>query len=100
MSSRIALIALICVGATGFAGAQTPSSQDNPPSPKEAPTTPSNSSTPSSASSPHQRQAMNKEPSAQQMKECVAKHRSENSSMTVTDAKKACRDELRAPTSH
>jgi hypothetical protein len=82
--------------------AQTPSPQNNPPSSKEAPTTSSSTSNPSAASSPHQRQAMNKEPSAQQMKECVNKHRSADSNMTVTDAKKACRDEFKAsaPTSH
>lgn len=96
MSSRIALIALVCVGASGLAVAQTPSSQESPAAPKEAPTTPSNASSPSSASSPHQRQAMSKEPNAQQMKDCIAKQRSENSNMTKDEAKKACKAEFKA----
>jgi hypothetical protein len=109
MSSRIALIALVCVGATGLAVAQTTSPQDTTPpnsshqsAPKEAPTTSSNASSPSSASSPHQRQAMSKEPTAQQMKDCVAKQRAENSSMSSSEAKKACKEEFKAhsPTSH
>jgi hypothetical protein len=87
-----------------LAVAQTsPSQETSPPSstshqspPKEAPTTSSNASTPSSASSPHQRQAMSKEPNAQQMKECVAKQRAQNTSMTSSAAKKACKEEFKA----
>jgi hypothetical protein len=103
MSSRIALIALVCVGATGLAVAQTSPSDTTSPSsrspPKEAPTTSSNASTPSSASSPHQRQAMGKEPNAQQMKDCVAKQKAANSSISSSDAKKACKEELKSSSS-
>jgi hypothetical protein len=99
MSSRIALIALLCVGASDLAVAQT---EPTSPTPKEAPTTPSNASTPASASSPHQRQAMSKEPTSQQMKDCIAKQKSENSNMSKDEAKKACKAEFKAhqPTSH
>jgi len=100
MRSRIALIALACLGATGLAVAQTSPSQDTTsPStssqPKEAPTTSSSTSSPSSASSPHQRQAMGKEPNAQMMKDCIAKQRAQDSSMSKSDAKKACKEEMK-----
>ena len=103
MSSRMTLIALLCVGATGLAVAQTSPSQENTsPStssqspPKEAPTTSSSASTPSSASSPHQRQAMAKESNKKMMKDCIAKQRAQNSSMSKSDAKKACETEMKS----
>ena len=95
MRSRIALIALACLGATGLAVAQTSPSQDTTSPPKEAPTTSSSTSNPSSASSPHQRQAMGKEPNAQMMKDCIAKQRAQDSSMSKSDAKKACKEEMK-----
>ena len=99
MTTRIAMLALVCVGVSGLAIAQT---QTSPPdttspsqtAPKEAPATPSNTSKPSSASSPHQRQALGKEPNAQQMKDCIAKERAANSSMSKADAKKSCKEQL------
>jgi len=102
MSSRIALITLVCVAASGLAMAQTSPSQDttspststqNPT--KESPTTSSSASHPASASSPHQRQALAKEPSAQQVKDCVAKQRAEDSSVSEKDAKKTCKAQLK-----
>jgi hypothetical protein len=105
MSTRIAVIAFVCLGATGVAVAQTTPSEDTTsPStqrqtPKEAPTTSSSASSPASASSPHQRQATGKESNSKMMKDCVAKQRAQNSSMSKSDAKKACEEEMKSNSS-
>lgn len=102
MTTRIAMLALVCVGASGLAIAQaqtpppntTSPSTSSQPAPKEAPTTDSSAS-PSSASSPHQRQATGKE-SDQMMKDCIAKERAANSALSKSDAKKACKEQMKS----
>ena len=95
MTSRIALLALICVGASGlvFGQTETPPSQSTPRTPNEAPAPGNSTSRPSDASSPHQRQATSKE---DEMKGCIAKERSQNSGMSKADAKKACKDQMKS----
>src|SRR5690348_9785337 len=100
MNLRIALLAAAWVGAASLSVAQqTPSSQDNstttttPSTQKEAPT--SSSTNPAAASSPHQRQAMAKG-NDKMMKDCVAKQRSDHSGMSKSDARKACKEQLKS----
>lgn len=108
MTYRTAMLALVCVGATGLAvgQAQTPPSQDTTPpststprSPNEAPTTDSSASRPKDASSPHQRQATGKEAHEKMMKDCVKEQRAQNSSMSKDAAKKACEEQMKSSTS-
>lgn len=56
--------------------------------------TSSSSTSPSSASSPHQRETT-RMASKQSMKDCIAKEKSDNSGMSTTDAKKACRAQMK-----
>ena len=96
MTSRIALLALVCAGASGwvFGQAQTPTSPDTPPrTPNEAPAPGQSTSRPADASSPHQRQATGKE---DDLKGCIAKERSQNSGMSKEDAKKACKEQMKS----
>jgi len=102
MNFTIAVLAAACIGAAGLAVAQqTPPSQDtsspsasSPSAQREAPTT--RSTSPSSASSPHQRQAMARGSNDKMMKDCIAKQRSENSGMSKSDAKKACKQQMKS----
>lgn len=105
MTPRTAMLAMVCMAAGGLAAAQTqtPPSQDNTSSPSssqrtptEAPATGSSTSSPASASSPHQRQAMAKGTSDKMMKDCMAKERAQNSSMSKSDAKKACKEQMKS----
>lgn len=102
MTSRIAMIALICMGASGLTLAQTTPSQDSSSSsssqrtPTEAPTTDSSASNPASASSPHQRQAMAKGSSDKMMKDCVAKQRAQNSGVSKKDATNTCKEQMKS----
>jgi hypothetical protein len=108
MTTRIAMLALVCVGASGLVIAQTQTpppdttspSKSSQPAPKEAPATSSSTSKPSSASSPHQRQALgtepNKQSNSQRMKDCVAKERAANSAMSTTEAKKTCKEQFKS----
>jgi hypothetical protein len=96
MTSRIALLALVCVGASGlvFGQAETPPSQDTSPrTPNETAAPGKSTSRPSDASSPHQRQATNKE---DEMKGCIAKERSQNSGMSKEEAKKVCKEQMKS----
>jgi hypothetical protein len=52
------------------------------------------STNPAAASSPHQQQAT-RTASKQAMKDCVAKQQSDNSSLSATDAKKACKAQMK-----
>jgi hypothetical protein len=108
MTYRSAMLALVCVGASGLAigQAQTPPSQDTttPPSstttpraPNEAPTPNTSASRPADASSPHQRQATGKE-HEKMMKDCVKEQRAQNSSMSKDAAKKACEEQMKSST--
>ena len=103
MTTRVAMLALICVGASGPAmvQAQTPPEETTPPStssqpaPKEAPATGRSTSRPSSASSPHQRQATGKEMD-QMMKDCIAKERAADSSVSESAAEKTCKEHMKS----
>ena len=117
--SRAALLALVSIGATGFAMAQTPPSQDSTaPSSASSPaqrdatksTAPeapaSNGSDPSAASTPHQQQAtegttagMDKSKHEKMMKDCVAKQQAKDSAMSKDDAKKTCTDQMKMSSS-
>ncbi len=108
MSPRIAMLAFICVGLSGLAvaQAQTPPSQDTtPPStstpraPNETPTTGDSASGPKDASSPHQRQATGKQSRDEMMKDCVAKERADDASLSKDAAKKACKEQMNSTSS-
>jgi len=102
MNFRIAAFAAACIGAASLAVAQpttSPSRDTSQPSTStpsaqtEAPTT--SDTSPSAASSPHQRQAMAKD-NDKMMKDCIAKQRSENSSLSKSDAKKTCKEQMKS----
>jgi hypothetical protein len=100
MITRIAVLALVCVGVSdlAIAQAQTTPSGTTPPSqstPKEAPTTGNSASQPSSASSPHQRQVTGKA-NDQVMKDCIAKQRAANTSLSKDAAKQACKTQMKS----
>ena len=117
--SRSAWLAFISVAATGFAVAQTPPSQSttapssaSSPSQRDAtssraPEAPAgNGGDPSSASSPHQQDAtgtkmasMDKSKHEKWMKDCVAKARATDSSLSKDDAKKNCADQMKTSSS-
>ena len=59
----------------------------------EAPAT-SDSTSPTAASTPHQQQAT-RTASKQAMKECVAKQQQDNQGMSASDAKKACKQQMK-----
>ena len=108
MTHRIAMLALVCMAASGIAvvQAQTPPSQDTtPPStstpraPNETPTTGDSASGPKDASSPHQRQATGKQSKDEMMKDCIAKARTEDASMSKDAAKKACKEQMKSTSS-
>lgn len=92
MTYRTAMLAMVCVGVSGLAVAQTPTT---PRPPNEAPTTGDSSSRPADASSPHQRDVTSKESHKQMMKDCVDKERAQNSSMPKKDAEKACKEQMK-----
>jgi len=103
MTYRTAMFALMCVGVSGLAVAQTPPAQDTtPPStstpraPNEAPTSDKSASRPADASSPHQRQATGKEAQEKMMKDCIAKERAQDSTMSKDAAKKACKEQMKS----
>ncbi|HEU4627996.1 MAG TPA: hypothetical protein VFS52_24800 [Steroidobacteraceae bacterium] len=101
MTTRIAILALAAFAASNLAFAQTPPSDTSTPSssdqpaPREAPATGTSKSRPSSASSPHQRQVTGKEKD-QMMKDCIARQKAADSSVSESDAKKTCEEERRA----
>lgn len=102
MTTRVAMLTLVCVGVSGLAIAQAqtpPESTTSPstsqPAPREAPTTSSSTSRPPSASSPHQRQATRKD-AADRMKDCMAKERAADSAMSENAAKKACEGRMKS----
>jgi hypothetical protein len=101
MMTRTAMLALVCVGASGLAIAQTqtpPSDTSTQPAPREAPATGTSKAKPSSASSPHQREVTGKE--SDEMKSCIAKERAANSSMSQGEAKKACKEQMKSSAQH
>jgi len=72
--------------------AQRDATRSNSP---EASSTDNTSGTnPSSASTPHQQQSTHMA-SKQSMKDCIAKQQSDNQGMSKTDAKKACKAQLK-----
>jgi hypothetical protein len=107
------LAALVSLAPTAMVMAQTPPASDTSPSSSSATTpsqhdsstsssgreAPTNESTsPSAASSPHQRETTKgaQTASKQSMKDCIAKQQSDNSGMSASDAKKACKAQMRA----
>lgn len=102
----VLLAALISMTPAGLVLAQTmptdtsPSSASSPSqrdatssSATEAPTT-TDSTSPAAASTPHQQHAT-RMANKQAMKDCVAKQQSDNSSLSATDAKKACKAQMK-----
>ena len=111
---RTALIALIAITPVGFAMAQTTPPQDETSpsaasSPHQRDTTQSNtqeapattSSDPAAASTPHQRQATADSTAdstashKKMMKDCIAKERANDSSLSKDQAKKACKEQMK-----
>jgi hypothetical protein len=105
------LAALISMAPTALVVAQTnPQTDTTSPSSASSPhqrdatssSTPEASSTdnttsstnPSAASTPHQQQSTHMA-SKQSMKDCIAKQQSDNQGMSKTDAKKACKAQLK-----
>jgi hypothetical protein len=106
-SYRTALIALLATAPLGLAVAQTAPSQDqtapsSASSPHQRNTTstpateaPATSGTePSSASSAHQHQAMKDSDKSKMMKDCIAKERANDSSVSKSQAKKNCKGQM------
>jgi len=101
------LAALISIAPAGLVMAQSqtmptdsPSSASSPSqraatssSATESPAT-SDSTNPSAASSPHQQKAT-RTASKQAMKDCVAKQQQDNQGISATDAKKACKQQMK-----
>jgi hypothetical protein len=98
MTYRTAMLALMCVGVSGLAVAQTTPSQDTPRYPNESPTTSSSATAPADTSKSHQ--AMNNKSHEQMMKDCVAKERSQNTSMSKEAAQKTCKDQMKSMSTH
>ncbi len=101
MKFRIAMLAAACIGTASLAVAQqsptapsSPSPSTSTPAQTEAPTT--DNTSPSAASSPHQREAMAKGNSDKMMKDCIAKQRSQDSSLSKSDAKKSCKEQMKS----
>ena len=104
------LAALISMAPTALVVAQTepqtdttsPSSASSPAqrdatsskAPEASSTDNTSSSDPSAASTPHQQQSTHMA-SKQSMKDCIAKQQSDNQGMSKTDAKKACKAQLK-----
>jgi hypothetical protein len=91
------LAALISIAPAGLVMAQSGSSPQDPgpasassPAATGAPTTTDNSS-PSASTPKSQHHMANK----QAMKDCVAKQQSDNQGMSATDAKKACKQQMK-----
>ncbi len=90
-SRKFAILMLMSVAAAPFAMAQN---QTTPPSSTTRPsqsTTEPNATEPSSASSPHQRQAMHD----QMMKECMQKEHDKDSTLSKSQIKKNCQDQMK-----
>lgn len=98
MTSRIVVVALMCIGASGMAIAQNapPPDASSQPTPNETPAPGTSTSRPASASSPHQRQALGKQTHDEMMKDCIAKARTQNSNLSTSDAKKACKEQMKS----
>jgi hypothetical protein len=101
MNLRIAMLAAACIGTASLAVAQqsppahdTSSPSASTPAQTEAPT--STDTSPSAASSPSQRQALAKGSSDKMMKDCIAKQRSQDSSLSKSDAKKSCKEQMKS----
>lgn len=79
---------------TSPSSASSPHQRDatSTPSQEASPTDGTQNSDPSAASTPHQHMA-----SKSAMKECIAKQQSDNSGMSKTDAKKACKAQMKGP---
>jgi len=96
-----ALALALGLAAASGAFAQTPSPQTNPPSSSsQGETPPANGADPSDASSPHQREATGGKTSHDQMmKDCIAKEQAANASTTAAQAKKTCKQQMKANSS-
>jgi hypothetical protein len=79
---------------TSPSAASSPSQRDATSSQTQE-ASPSNGSSPAAASSPHQAQALSAS-QKQAMKTCVAQQQANNSGMSSADAKKSCKDQLKA----
>lgn len=104
MNRYLPSVLVLALGLASAAGAwaQTPPSQTSPPSSSSSTTEtpPANGAEPSSASSPHQRQAMGDKGSHDQMmKDCIAKEQAANASTTAAQAKKTCKQQMKANSS-
>jgi hypothetical protein len=105
-----ALMALIAITPVGLAMAQTTPPQDETsPSAASSPhqreatqsntpeATTTNGSDPAAASTPHQRQATadTKASHKQMMKDCIARERANDSSLSKDQAKKTCKEQMK-----
>lgn len=113
----LVLAALISVAPAGMVFAQqgpptTPTSPSSASSPHQREATSTNtpeasstdntqSTSPAAASTPHQRQATGgdktRTASKQAMKDCTAKQQAEHSGMSASDARKACKSQMKGP---
>lgn len=93
-----ALIATFGIASATCAFAQgTTPSQGSSQSNQQSETTPSSGADPESASSPHQRQATGETGASheQMMKDCIEKERANDTSMSESKAKKACKEQMK-----
>ena len=107
MSPRRTLLlgALLSVAPVAMVFAQTepPSGyerQTPPPSSTSPSTTNPSSTSPSSSSSSSDQQSSSQSThtaSKEQMKECIAKQKSDNSGISTADARKACKAQMKGP---
>jgi len=82
---------------TSPSSASSPHQRDTTSNPSSESTT-TNGTDPSAASTPHQRQATasGSGSHSKMMKECIAKQRAQDSSMSKEQAKKTCKEQIKA----
>jgi hypothetical protein len=101
VATSIALVTLAMAQTTPQPNNTSPSAASSPSqrdatSSQTPEATPSNGSSPAAASSPHQAQALNGQSTKQSLKACMAREQANNSGMSSADAKKSCKDQLKA----
>jgi hypothetical protein len=104
-TATITILVATSIASMTLAFAQTPQSDTTSPnaasSPHQRDTTktntpeapPANGADPAAASTPHQQQMTSHKHA---MKECVAKEQADHSGMSMANAKKACKEQLKA----
>jgi hypothetical protein len=102
MATSIALVTLAMAQTTPQPSNTSPSAASSPAqrdaTSSQAPeASTSSGSSPAAASSPHQAQALSAS-QKQAMKTCMAQQQANNSGMSTADAKKSCKDQLKAAT--